>query len=202
MHILAADFIKSCAAVEQLPDERLPEVACVGRSNVGKSSLLNSLLRRKGLAKVSGTPGKTRLLNVFRISTADPRLRRLSLVDLPGYGYARVPKSVRRHWAPLIEAYLAEREELRGVLLLVDARGPQPQDRDTAAWLRERDLPTVVVATKVDKLTRGERAAAFAAIRETLALPSDTPLIPYSALTHEGRDALWDAIRELLLVDR
>lgn len=202
MHILTADFVKSCAAVEHLPAERLPEVACVGRSNVGKSSLLNSLLRRKGLAKVSGTPGKTRLLNVFRITTADPRLRRLSLVDLPGYGYARVPKLVRRHWAPLIEAYLAGRRELGGVLLLVDARGPQPQDRDTVAWLRERDLPTVVVATKVDKLARGERAAAFAAIRDFLDLPSDTPLIPYSSLTHEGRDALWDAIRELLLVDR
>lgn len=202
MHVVAAEFIKSCCTVEEFPSVRLPEVACVGRSNVGKSSLLNSLLRRKRLAKVSGTPGKTQLLNLFQISTADPLVRRFYLVDLPGYGYAKVARSVRARWAPMIEAYLTGRTELRGVLLLVDARGPQPQDGATFAWLREAGLPTVVVATKIDKLARGERAARLGTIRDRLALPPDAALLAYSSLTHEGRDALWGAIRGLLLADR
>ncbi|WP_447971988.1 ribosome biogenesis GTP-binding protein YihA/YsxC [Nitrospira sp. Kam-Ns4a] len=198
MHILAAEFIKSCRGPGEFPAERLPEVACVGRSNVGKSSLLNSLLRRQGLAQVSGTPGKTRLLNLYRVTTGDPRFRRLYLVDLPGYGYAKVGKAERARWAPMIEAYLTGRPELRGVLLLVDARGPQPQDQTALGWLQGAGLATVLVATKIDKLSRGERAAQLAAIRRFLALPPETPLIPYSAVTHEGRDELWAALRALL----
>ena len=136
MKILSAEFIKSCAKPEQFPHDGLPEVAFVGRSNVGKSSLLNSLLHRRKLAKVSRTPGKTCTANFFRLIAGDPVLKRFSWVDLPGYGYAKVAKSVQAQWGPMIEGYLTERPELMGVLLLVDARGVERHDVTTFAWLR------------------------------------------------------------------
>src|SRR5579885_2795646 len=128
MKIVDAVFVKSCGRVSECPSDSLPEVACVGRSNVGKSSLINSLLHRRSLAKVSRTPGKTRLLNFFRVTIATPGLQQFYLVDLPGYGYAKASKSLREQWGPMIETYFAERQELRGVLFLVDARGVQEQD--------------------------------------------------------------------------
>ena len=202
MKIVAADFIRSCLEREQFPRHDLSEVAFVGRSNVGKSSLINSLLGRKRLAKVSRTPGKTRILNFFRVRTADPRLGSFYLVDLPGYGYARVSKSVRAQWGPMIEGYLTGRPCLRGILLLVDARGLEHHDWTTFEWLREAGRPLIVVATKVDKLTHGERRDRLAAIAETLSLPETCPLIPYSSMTHEGRDELWRAIRDVLSQDQ
>jgi GTP-binding protein len=198
MKIVAADFIRSCLEKEQFPHHDLPELAFVGRSNVGKSSLINSLLSRKRLAKVSGTPGKTRILNFFRVRTADPRLPSFYLVDLPGYGYARVSKSVRAQWGPMIEGYLTGRSCLRAILLLVDARGLERHDWATFEWLSEAGQPLIVVATKVDKLTHGERRNRLAAIAETLGPPGTCPPIPYSSLTHEGRDELWRAIRDVL----
>ncbi len=198
MKIVAADFIKSCQAREQFPHHDLSEVAFVGRSNVGKSSLINSLLYRRRLAKVSGTPGKTRILNFFLVHTADPRLRSFYLVDLPGYGYARVSKSLRAQWGPMIEGYLTGRPCLRAILLLVDARGLERPDWTTFEWLNEAARPPIVVATKVDKLSHGERRNRLAAIAETLSLSADRPLIPYSSITHEGRDELWREIRAML----
>lgn len=198
MKIVSAEFIRSCDGPEQFPRDDLPEVAFVGRSNVGKSSLINSLLNRKGLAKVSGTPGKTRTINFFRVTTTDPSARRFYVVDLPGYGYARVAKSVRSHWRPMIERYLTDRQQLRGVLLLVDARGTERHDGTTIQWLQQVGPEPVVVATRLDKLTRGARRASLVAIREALNLPAATALVPYSSVTHEGRDELWRAIRELL----
>jgi len=202
MKIVSVEFIRSCDGPEQFPDDRLPEVAFVGRSNVGKSSLINSLLNRKGLAKVSSTPGKTRTINFFRVTTTDPSARRFYIVDLPGYGYAKVAKSVRSHWRPMIERYLVNREQLRGVLLLVDARGTEHHDGTTIQWLQQVGQQPVVVATRLDKLTRGARRSSLGAIQESLNLPSAAALVPYSSVTHEGRDELWRAIRGLLLKDQ
>ena len=198
MKILSAEFITSCTEPGQFPQERLPEVAFVGRSNVGKSSLINSLLGRKSLVKVSGTPGKTRLVNFFLVTTADPALRRFYVVDLPGYGYAKAAKSLRAQWGPMIERYFAERASLCGVLLLVDARRTEGQDETAYAWLRELGRPPVVVATKIDKLSRGARRGQLATIRESLGLPAEVPLLPYSSESHEGRDELWRTLSSLI----
>jgi GTP-binding protein len=199
MKILAAEFVKSCATSDQFPADRLPEVACIGRSNVGKSSLINAWLNRRDLAKVSGTPGKTRLLNFFRIVTADPVIGTFYIVDLPGYGFAKVAKSVRMQWGPMIERYLTGRPQLRGGLLLIDSRRIQSQDVSTYAWLRALGLRVVVVATKVDKLNQGERRQNLDAIRQTLQLPETVPLLAYSAVKREGTDELRRVIRDLLL---
>jgi GTP-binding protein len=199
--IVSAEFVRSCETSEQFPRERLPEVAFVGRSNVGKSSLINSLLHRRGLAKVSGTPGKTRLINYFRITTDDSRLSAFHLVDLPGYGYAKASKSIRAAWGPMIQRYLTQRGELRSVVLLVDARGLESHDLATIAWLREIGRPPIVVTTKADKLSRNERRASEQGIRDSLQLSADD-LVMYSSATHEGREALWGAIRRMLMENR
>ncbi len=199
MNILSAEFIKSCDRPEQFPQERLPEIAFVGRSNVGKSSLINSLLYRRGLAKVSRTPGKTRLVNFYLVTTGDPSLKRLYVVDLPGYGYAKVAKSVRAQWGPMIERYLTGRDELRGVVLLVEARRVAEHDQATMRWLRAIGRPAIVVATKVDKLKNSERRNSREMLREALELSERDEPIPYSSVTHEGREALWKAIRMMLL---
>lgn len=199
MKIVTAEFIRSCHDPDQWPRDRLPEVAFAGRSNVGKSSLINSMLHRKGLAKVSATPGKTRILNFFRVTTADPVVKAFSVADLPGYGYAKVAKTVRAQWRPMVERYLTGRAELRGVILLVDARGVERHDQTAFQWLNQLNQRTAVVATKVDKLTRSQRRKSLEAIREALSLPDAIPLAPYSSLTHEGRDELWQTIRTMLV---
>jgi GTP-binding protein len=193
LKILSAEFIRSCVGPEQFPKALLPEFAFVGRSNVGKSSLMNSLLQRKGLAKVSRTPGKTRAVNVFTITTDDPVLPRFVLADLPGYGYAKVSKSMRAEWAPLMERYLVDREQLCAVVLLVESRVLSEQDGQTLAWLESIGRPPIVVATKVDKLKPSERVAALRRLREGLG-GSDT-IIAYSAVTGEGRESLWAALK-------
>jgi GTP-binding protein len=196
MKILTVEFITSCTAPGQFPQDRLPEVAFVGRSNVGKSSLINSLLGRKAMAKVSGTPGKTQMVNFFLVTTANPVLRRFYVVDLPGYGYAKAPKSLRAQWGPLIERYLTDRTSLSGVLMLVDARRTEARDGEAYQWLNQLGRPPVVVATKIDKLSRGQRSAQLMAIRQTLGVSNREPVVPYSSVSHEGRDELWQVIRE------
>ncbi len=198
MKVLGAEFIKSCGSSEQFPSDRLPELAFVGRSNVGKSSLINSLLYRKSLAKVSKTPGKTRAVNFFTVRTSDPELSELSLVDLPGYGYAKISKSVRAQWGPLIERYLLDRASLGLVVLLIEARVCTDQDVMTVQWVRSIGRPLVVALTKVDKLRRSERDAAQRETRQVCGLGPEVPLVPYSAETHEGRDALLLEIRRQL----
>jgi len=196
MKILTAEFIRSCVGSEQFPKGSLPEVAFVGRSNVGKSSLINSLLQRKGLAKVSRTPGKTRAVNVFSVITDDALLSQFLLIDLPGYGYAKVSKSVRAQWAPLIEQYLTQREQLRTVVLLVESRVLGAQDRMTIDWLSSIGCPPLVVATKVDKLRPSERVSALRRLEEGLGLDERMPVIAYSSVTGEGRDRLWAALKQ------
>ena len=195
MRILTAEFIRSCAEPEQFLKGELPEVAFIGRSNVGKSSLINSLLQRKGLAKVSRTPGKTRLVNLFRITCDDPGLARFVVVDLPGYGYAKVSKAMRTEWAPLIEQYFYRSEQLRAVVVLVESRVLSEQDRQTIAWLSSVGRPPIVVATKVDKLKMSERVGALRRLREGLGLAEPDDVIPYSSVTGEGRERLWAVLK-------
>ncbi len=195
MKLLSAEFIKSSVSPEQFPADNLPEIAFVGRSNVGKSSLINSLLQRKKLAKVSKTPGKTRAVNFFSVRTSDPKLSLLSLVDLPGYGYAKVSKSTRAQWGPMIEQYLEQRQSLGAVILLIESRVWTPQDVTTVQWVQSLGCGMIVVLTKADKLRQSERAPALGAVRTACGLNSTAPIILYSAETHEGRDALWGEIR-------
>jgi GTP-binding protein len=195
MRILTAEFIRSCAEPEQFLNSELPEIAFIGRSNVGKSSLINSLLQRKGLAKVSRTPGKTRLVNLFRITSDDPGLARFVVVDLPGYGYAKVSKALRAQWAPLIEQYLGGNTQLRAVAVLVESRVLSEQDSQTIAWLSSIGHSPIVVATKVDKLKMSERVGALRRLQEGLGL-IDGAIIPYSSVTGEGRERLWTVLKE------
>lgn len=197
MKILYAEFIKSCAAPEQFPPDDLPEIAVAGRSNVGKSSLINSLLHRRELAKVSRTPGKTKAVNLFLVKTSDPALAQFHLADLPGYGFANVSKSVRAQWGPLIESYLQDRASLLGVVLLVESRVVTEQDRQTVAWLRAIGRPPIVVATKTDKLKPSEWVRTLRTTQRALGLSDGETLIPYSAATGDGRDRLWGALRDL-----
>lgn len=196
MKILTAEFIRSCSGPGQFPNVELPEVAFIGRSNVGKSSLINSLLQRKGLAKVSRTPGKTRLINFFRVTSDDPALAEFVVVDLPGYGYAKASKALKAQWEPLIGEYLDGSEQLRAVVLLAESRVLSDLDIQAIAWLLAGGRTPIVVATKVDKLKMGERVRALRRLREGLGLAGDDDLIPYSSVTGEGRSRLWAAVKE------
>jgi GTP-binding protein len=177
-----ATFVKGVAQWEQLPTGGRPEIAVVGRSNVGKSSLLNALLRRKNLAYTSKTPGKTQQLNYFRVDD------RFYLVDLPGYGYAKAPKSARKEWAQLQERYLSERQTLCGVVQLIDSRHP-PMDSDISLIERLRDVgvPHLIALTKADKLSGNGRAQARRQVDECLDdLDVERSVILTSAKTNRG----------------
>jgi GTP-binding protein len=174
------------------PELSLPEIAFAGRSNVGKSSLLNTLVRRKAFARVSRTPGRTREINFFNVNN------QFILADLPGYGYARISKERKADWKPLIEGYLKNTSVLAGVVLLLDIRR-EPSDDDMAMmdFLAEVELPTIVALTKLDKLTRLEGIERVEAIRKNLGLEPDQT-IPFSSSTAEGRDELAQAMMGLL----
>jgi len=191
--IRSLEFIGGMASVGGWrPEPSLPEVAFAGRSNVGKSSLLNRLIHRKKFARVSNTPGRTREINFFKVNNA------FILVDLPGYGYARISKEKRAEWKPLIESYLLMSPQLRGIVQLLDVRhDPTNDDRQMLDFLGELGVPTVVVLTKTDKLTSTQRAKHVAEISTTLGLDSDQ-VISFSATTGEGRDDLAEAIEALL----
>jgi GTP-binding protein len=174
------------------PEPSLPEVAFAGRSNVGKSSLLNQLLRRKKFARVSNTPGRTREINFFRVNDS------LILVDLPGYGYARVSKEQRASWRPLIEGYLQRSPQLRGVVQLLDARhDPTQDDEQMLGFLAELGVPSIIVLTKIDKLTATQAARRIAEISSALALEPEQ-VISFSAVSGRGRDELAEAIMALV----
>jgi len=174
------------------PESNLPEVAFAGRSNVGKSSLLNSLVRRKSFARVSRTPGRTREINFFRVNNG------FVLVDLPGYGYARVSKQQKSDWKPLMESYLRRTTQLRGIVLLLDIRRePSEDDRAMLDFLAETEVPTIVALTKTDKLSKGAARQRVTELAETLRLPNEQ-LIPFSAHTGEGRIELLEAITDLV----
>lgn len=192
-HIHSAEFLKCCGTAEQFPKGRLPEIAMAGRSNVGKSSAINCLLNRNGLAKVGKVPGKTQTINFYRVETNQGPFE---LVDLPGYGFAKVPEHIQKQWIPLIEKFFETRSTLRGVILLVDIRRVQGPDREMIQWLEHLHLPYLVVATKADKVTRGKRAAALQALRRDLSLSSDPLLL--SAQTGEGKEVILGKIEIFL----
>ncbi len=193
LKIHSAKFMASCGTVEQFLRPTLPEVAIVGRSNVGKSSAINCLVNHKGLAKVGKTPGKTQTINFFQIETNGPRFM---LVDLPGYGYAKVPDRVQKQWAPLIETFFKIRDNLRGVILLVDSRRVQDSDRDMMAWVNRLNLPIILVATKADKVSRGKRQGVARELQEGLGV-DDEPIF-LSAYTGEGKHQVLGQLRNLL----
>jgi len=193
MKIHTAQFIKSCQRLSECPQDQIPEVAFVGRSNVGKSSLLNSLLHKKNLAKVSSSPGKTRLINFFRVN------EQFYLVDLPGYGFARISKTEQMKWKSFLETYLIHRSNLKGVVLLVDARvGATQKDIAMKQWLEEYEKPCVLVGTKADKISRGKRSFCFQELNRTLLLPPHQGVVPFSSKTGEGLSLLWKKIWQLL----
>jgi GTP-binding protein len=174
------------------PPVKLPEVAFAGRSNVGKSSLLNALVRRKAIARVSRTPGRTREINFFEVNGE------FILADLPGYGYARVSKAARAAWQPLIEAYLRDTPTLRGLVMLLDVRRePTPDDERMLAFLADRGLPVLVVVTKIDKLTPRAAESRVAELSAALGLAPEQ-VVAFSAVTGEGRDELAAAVVELV----
>ena len=174
------------------PDSPLPEIAFAGRSNVGKSPLLNTLVRRKSFARVSRTPGRTREINFFRINN------NFVLVDLPGYGYARISKEKKAEWRPMIESYLRRTTQLRGIVLLLDIRrDPSEDDRAMLDFLAEVEVPTIVALTKTDKLSKAAARESAVEITRSLALDAEQ-VIPFSAHTGEGRVELLEAITSLV----
>ncbi|MGL5978641.1 MAG: ribosome biogenesis GTP-binding protein YihA/YsxC [Erysipelotrichaceae bacterium] len=192
MHINKAELVISAARKEQWPETDLPEVVLAGRSNVGKSSFINAVVRRKKLAYVGNTPGKTRLLNFFNLDD------KYMFVDVPGYGYAHISKTQLVKFGEMMEDYFGGREQKKGLVLLVDARHkPTEDDKMMLDFARYYDLPTVIVVTKVDKLKNSQRKKQYALIRETLVLSSEEPLIPFSSETREGVEAVWDELLRL-----
>jgi len=188
MLIKSAEFIISAVSPTQYPADLLPEVALVGRSNVGKSSMINTLINRRGLARTSSTPGKTQLLNFYLIN------KEFYFVDLPGYGFAKVSKTVKSQWGKMIETYLQKRENLVGVIQLVDSRHePSKDDIIMQEWLQHNGLPTLVVATKIDKISRGNWPKHEKMIREKLGLKGQ-PLILFSAENRQGKEQILEQL--------
>jgi GTP-binding protein len=192
MIITSAEFVKSAVKPSQYPPADLPEIAFTGRSNVGKSSLINTLVSRKHLVKTSSTPGRTQLINFFVINGA------FSFVDLPGFGYAKVPEAVRKSWGPMIETYLSTRKTLKGVVLIMDIRRiPGIQELNFIEWLQYYRIPGILVLTKSDKLSKIKQKNQHIAIAEALGVNNEEP-IRFSAKSRMGKDDLWDAIAELI----
>jgi len=187
-------FVTSAASPKDFPPPTLPELAVVGRSNVGKSSLINALVGQDGLARTSRTPGRTQLINWFSVAAQPP----FHLVDLPGYGYAKVPSGMKDSWKPLIEAYLSERKTLAGVLLLIDIRrGAEDEELDFVPWLAQRGVPIVVALTKADKLPKNKRMLEVSRQRQALNLTRDPFAV--STLSSDGIDAVWRALIKIIL---
>ena len=192
MIIKSAEFVKSAVKPEQYPAGNLPEIAFTGRSNVGKSSLINTLVNRKRLVKTSATPGRTQLINFFFIN------KTFSFVDLPGFGYAKVPASVRRKWGPMIETYLSTRKTLKGVALIMDVRRvPGIQELNFIEWLYYYNLPGILILTKADKLSKTKQLTQRVTIAKALSVDKED-LILFSAKSRLGKDVVWDAIEGLI----
>jgi GTP-binding protein len=186
MKFKTAEFMLGAARLDQLPKAGLPEVALAGRSNVGKSSLLNKLTGRKKLARISKTPGKTRELNLYDIDS------KLILVDLPGYGFAKVPGQMKHDWGKLIEEYLTTREQLAGIVHLIDARhDPSKDDIQMHEWIRHAGVPALIAATKADKIPKSKHARSLSTIKRILKPAEGTPLVLFSSLTGDGVGETW-----------
>jgi GTP-binding protein len=193
MKITSAEFIKSAVWPPQYPPATLPEIAFVGRSNVGKSSLINTLVGRKNLAKTSNTPGRTQLINFFTIN------EKVSFVDLPGFGFAKVAQSVKKDWGDMIEAYLRERLSLALVIFILDIRrDPSSDDLSLRDWLDHYRIPYVYILTKADKLSNNQAIAQKRAIEKAIGVSAGNKLILFSAKTQKGKSEIWQFIEEHL----
>ncbi len=195
MIIKSAEFITSAAKPSQYPPAILPEIAFAGRSNVGKSSLINTILNRKRLVKTSRTPGRTQLINFFEINKA------FTFVDLPGYGYAKVPASVKKTWGPMIETYLSTRKTLKGVVLIMDIRREQGrQELDFIDWLEYYSIPSILILTKTDKLSKTKQIKQRLLIEKDLG-EDNNDLVLFSAKSRRGKDDVWDAVDRLIHIN-
>ena len=178
-----------CGVTSRLPDTGMPEVAFAGKSNVGKSSLINGLMNRKSLARTSGQPGKTQTINFYKVN------REMYLVDLPGYGYARVSQSEKEKWGKMIERYLHTSGNLKAVFLLIDIRhAPSANDCQMYEWILHNGFRPIIIATKLDKLKRSQVQKNLKILREGLRLDKDVTVIPFSAETKQGREEIWELI--------
>lgn len=193
MKVTSSDIVISAVRPEQYPETELPEFALAGRSNVGKSSFINRMLNRKGLARISSKPGKTQTLNFYLINEV------LHFVDVPGYGYAKVSKSERAAWGKMIETYLTRREQLKAVVLIVDLRHPPTED-DVMMYdfLKHYEIPCIVIATKADKIPRGKWQKYLKVTKETLDLEASDQIVLFSSETGEGKDKAWSIIESYM----
>ncbi|MBO0437561.1 ribosome biogenesis GTP-binding protein YihA/YsxC [Vagococcus fluvialis] len=193
MKVHNAEIVISAVQPEQYPKTKLPEIALAGRSNVGKSSFINTLINRKGLARTSGKPGKTQTLNFYLIEEA------LHFVDVPGYGYAKVSKTERAKWGKMIETYITEREQLQAVVSLVDMRhDPTADDIQMYEFLKYYNIPVIVVATKCDKIKKNQWNKHESAIKKKLNFDPSDDFIVFSSETKEGKEKAWEAIEKYL----
>lgn len=193
MKIRKVEFVISAFNFEQFPEDNKPEIAFVGRSNVGKSSLINKLLNRKKLAKTSSTPGKTKAINFFEVNES------FRFVDLPGYGFAAVSKETKNQWPNLIENYLKKRKNLKCVIHIIDIRH-EPTDLDELMcfWLKNNNIPALIAATKSDKLSKGRRKQHFENIISNLDLENSIGIVQFSAKTDEGAEKIWETLSSYL----
>ena len=195
MIVKQAELEHVCGVTSRFPSTGLPEVAFAGRSNVGKSSLINALLNRKALARTSSKPGKTQTINYYHV-TGDSEL---FLVDLPGYGYTTAAVEIRQQWGKMIERYLESTQDLRAVLLLLDIRhAPSANDIQMYQWICEKGYRPILIATKLDKIKRSQIDKQKKLLRETLQADRDTVIIPFSAETKAGREELWEKVEEIV----
>lgn len=182
-----------CGITSKLPENTLPEIAFAGKSNVGKSSLINALMNRKSLARTSATPGKTQTINFYNINDA------MYLVDLPGYGYARVSEKEKIEWGKLIERYLNGSKQLKAVFLLIDIRhDPSANDKMMYQWIVEQGFQPIIIATKLDKIKRSQIQKQVKAVKQGLDLLQGTVVIPFSSETKQGREELWELVDSLI----
>jgi GTP-binding protein len=192
MKIKSADLERVAVNKDQYPEISLPEIAFAGRSNVGKSSLINNLLNRRSLARTSQTPGKTQTINFYIIN------QEVFFVDLPGYGFARVPKDIKKTWGKMVETYLSDRDNLQAVFLLLDIRHePTKEDAEMYQWLKHFGVPTAIIATKADKIARGQWQKHTSVITKKIQKDPDDPLIIHSSSSGQGKDAILNLIDEI-----
>lgn len=193
MNVTKVNLETVCGITSKLPENLLPEFAFAGKSNVGKSSLINGLMNRKSYARTSSQPGKTQTINFYNIN------EQLYFVDLPGYGYAKVSMELRAKWGKMIERYLKKSEQLKLIFLLVDIRHePSENDKDMYDWIVHNGFQPIVIATKLDKINRSQIAKQTKLIKTSLKMPKEGILIPFSAETKQGKDEIWSKIEEML----
>ena len=196
MIIKKAELETVCGITSKLPENTRPEVAFAGKSNVGKSSLINGLVNRKALARTSSQPGKTQTINFYNVNDA------IYFVDLPGYGYAQANESVKAQWGKMIEDYLHRSKQLKEVFLLIDIRhAPSENDRIMYSWIKRNGYNPIIIATKLDKINRSQIQKQLKLIKTTLEADKDTVIIPFSSVTKQGRDEIYEILDQLIEAD-